>query len=198
MTHSSSELTMQGIDVFLNTYVRLDEGTAVLLCAHRTYARTAAWIFTALVTRGADADALCFDEDDESTGQAITERIAALRASRGTRRVAVIVCEPSGPSFRAVLTAAQGRKPERTPVFRVAGRASDIFDLGFQPAHPDAATAAVSEESDDDGCVIRDADIARLAEMTDEELVALAELSDDELEELAATLNDDAGFQILA
>lgn len=125
------ENNMQGIDVFLNTYVRLDEGTAVLVCAQRSCARTAAWLYSALVGRGALADAFCFDVSDIEAEALATASIAMLRAHKGVRRVAVIVCEPEGPSLKDALTTAQGDRPEKTPIFRVSGRTSGIFELGM-------------------------------------------------------------------
>ena len=192
MTH----LAMQGIDVFLDTYVRLDEGTAVLLCAHRSCVRTTAWLYAALALRGAVTDAQCFDREDEPTGRLIVDKLAWMRARPGVRRVAIVVCEPGGPSFRAMLAEAQGSRPERTPIFRISGRATGIFERGFGPHEG----AALLPDDDDDGdlSALSDEDVARLAEMTEEEIAALAELSDDELDELASTWDEEGGFRVLA
>ncbi len=190
-------LAMQGIDVFLNTYVRLDEGTAVLLCAHRSCVRTTAWLYAALVLRGAVTDAQCFDREDEPTGRLIADKLAWMRARPGVRRVAIVVCEPGGASFRELLSDAQGSRPERTPIFRISGRATGIFERGFGP-HETAGLLPDDDDGDPDLAALSDEDVARLAEMTEEEIAALAELSDDELAELASTWDEEGGFRVLA
>jgi hypothetical protein len=153
-----TQLAMQGIDVFLDTYVRLDEGTAVLLCAHRTCVRTAAWLYAALALRGAQTETHCFDESDaESSEKDVRNKLAALRARPGIRRVAVIISEPFGPSFRRVLAEAQEAAPERTPVFRIEGPGAGLFEMNFQEragsrprargyADPAMAGAALDDE----------------------------------------------------
>src|SRR5262249_17167995 len=118
---------MQGIDVFLDTYVRTDEGTAVLLCSHRSCVRTAAWLYAALVTRGTRSEVVLFDNDDAECEKAGNTSLAVPRGN--ARRVAVVVLEPNGPSLRRPLEEAQGDKPEKTPIFRVSGRTTGVFEL---------------------------------------------------------------------
>jgi hypothetical protein len=192
-----TDLAMQGIDVFLDTYVRLDEGTAVLLCAHRSCVRTTAWLYAALVLRGAVTDAQCFDREDEPSARLIEDKLAWMRARPGVRRVAIVVCEPGGPSFRELLAGAQGSRPERTPIFRISGRATGIFERGFGQ-HEGVGLLPDDDGSEGDMAALSDEDVARLAEMTEEEIAALAELSDDELDELASTWDEDGGFRVLA
>jgi hypothetical protein len=209
---------MQGIDVFLNTYVRIDEGTAVLLCSHRSSVRTAAWIYAALFTRGLDPETFCFEEDDAEGDAAVTAAIRALRARPGVRRVAVIVCEPGGPSLQKTLAAAQADKPERTPIFRISGRGTGIFETGFNTSDEDAAEAEdlgltqsdiddLLSQCDTEMGALDDRDIEEVAAMafeeeeidtlSDEELAALAELEDSELLELATAWGEE-GFRVLA
>lgn len=194
MTH----LAMQGIDVFLDTYVRLDEGTAVLLLAHRSCVRTTAWLYAALVLRGAVTDAQCFDSEDQPTGRLIADKLAWMRARPGVRRVAIVLCEPGGASFRELLSEAQGSRPERTPIFRISGRATGIFERGFGQHEGRGLLPDDDDGSDSDMAALSDEDVARLAEMTEEEIDALAELSDDELDELATTWDEEGGFRVLA
>jgi len=196
-----TDLAMQGIDVFLDTYVRLDEGTAVLLCAHRSCVRTTAWLYAALVLRGAMTDAQCFDREDEPTERLILDKLAWMRARPGVRRVAIVVCEPGGASFREMLTGAQGSRPERTPIFRISGRATGIFERGFGASprgHESSSILPDDDGSEDELAALTDEDVARLAEMTEEEMAALAELSDDELDELASTWDEEGGFRVFA
>lgn len=183
---------MQGIDVFLNTYVRLDEGTAVLVCAHRSCARTAAWLYSALVQRGTLADAFCFDVADDEAERLASSTITKLRASKGVRRVAVIVCEPEGPSLQKTLDAAQGDKPEKTPVFRVSGRTTGVFDL-LSPAARQKSRywldASYAPEALPDDAI--DGEPEGLSQSEIDELLAqcdteLGELGDHEIEEIAA------------
>jgi len=207
---------MQGIDVFLNTYVRIDEGTAVLLCSHRSSVRTAAWMYAALFTRGALAETYCFEEDGEAGDAAVTAAILSLRARPGVRRVAVIVCEPGGPSLQNALSAAQGDAPERTPIFRISGRGTGFFETGFGAAEDDAEAEPLGlTQTDIDELLAQcdtemgdldDRDIEEVAAMTldedvdalsDEELAALAELEDSELLELATAWGEE-GFRVLA
>lgn len=216
-SNHSSDLAMQGIDVFLDTYVRIDEGTAVLLCSHRSSVRTAAWIYAALYTRGTGPEMYCFEEDDEAGDEAVTAAIQALRARAGVRRVAVIVCEPGGPSLQNALTDAQGDRPERTPIFRISGRAAGIFETGFGTGEDEAENEGLGlTPSDIDDLLAQcdtemgdldDRDIEEVASMTleeedvdtlsDEELAALAELEDSELLELATAWGEE-GFRVLA
>jgi hypothetical protein len=213
-THS--DMAMQGIDVFLDTYVRLDEGTAVLLCAHRSCVRTAAWLYAALVTRGAAAETFLFDGDDAEAEKAVATSLAALRALPHVRRVAVLVCEPGGPSFRRPLEVAQGDKPEKTPIFRVSGRTSGIFELGFgaSPEHGlEGDLDGLSQADIDELLAECDTELGRLDDheieeiasiceeeigtLSDEELAALTELEDSELLELCSTWGEE-GFRVLA
>jgi len=207
---------MQGIDVFLDTYVQIDEGTAVLVCAHRSSARTAAWLFASLVTRGTNPEVVCFDADDAGTNRAVSEALAALRARPGVRRVAVIVMEPGGPSFQSALGAAQADTPERTPIFRITGRQTTVFesfapeapgdedageDAGLSPSEIDELLACCDSEMGD----LDDEEIEAIAAMNDdeiaamseEELAALAELEDSELLELSTAWGEE-GFRVLA
>jgi hypothetical protein len=185
------ETAMQGIDVFLNTYVRLDEGTAVLVCAHRSCARTAAWLYSALVQRGTLADAFCFDASDDEAERTASSTIQALRSAKGVRRVAVIVCEPDGPSLEKALLDAQGDKPEKTPVFRVSGRTTGIFDLLAPAARQKSRhwlDASYSHDAPHDDAVdgeegLSQSDIDELLAHCDSEL---GELGDHEIEEIAA------------
>ncbi|MDI1450334.1 hypothetical protein [Polyangium sp. 6x1] len=205
---------MQGIDVFLDTYVRIDEGTAVLLCSHRSSVRTAAWIYAALWTRGTGPETYCFDGDGEAGDEAVTAAIQALRARPGIRRVAVIVCEPGGPSLQNALSRAQGDKPERTPIFRIAGRGTGIFETGFATAEDEHEGLGLTPSDIDDLLAqcdtemgdLDDRDIEEVAAMaldedidamSDEELAALAELEDSELLELATAWGEE-GFRVLA
>ncbi|MRG97745.1 hypothetical protein [Polyangium spumosum] len=207
---------MQGIDVFLDTYVRIDEGTAVLLCSHRASVRTAAWMYAALWTRGVDPETYCFEEDGDEGDAAVTAAIRALRARPGVRRVAVIVCEPGGPSLQNALAAAQGDKPERTPIFRISGCGTGIFETGFGEAEEEAENEALGltptdiddllAQCDTEMGDLDDRDIEEVAAMTleedvdalsDEELAALAELEDSELLELATAWGEE-GFRVLA
>jgi hypothetical protein len=196
-----TDLAMQGIDVFMDTYVRLDEGTAVLLCAHRSCVRTTAWLYAALVLRGAVTDAQCFDHEDEPTERLIMDKLAWMRARPGVRRVAIVVCEPGGASFRELLAGAQGSRPERTPIFRISGRATGIFERGFGVSPLGHLTSPIlpdDDGSEGDMSALTDEDVARLAEMTEEEVAALAESSDDEHDELASTWDEEGGFRVLA
>ena len=121
---------MQGIDAFLDTYVCIDEGTRVLLCAHRSCARTAAWLYAAIFVRGTEPVTFCFDREDADTEMDIAESLAEMLARPGVRRVAVIVCEPAGPSFARIFEKQSGKSRERTTIFRVSGSNS----VPFQPA----------------------------------------------------------------
>lgn len=183
---------MQGIDAFLHTYVRLDEGTAVLVVAHRSSARTAAWLYSSLIARGTLADAFCFDVSDNEAEALTLSTIAKLRAHAHVRRVAVIVCEPDGPSLKDALTEAQGDKPEKTPIFRISGRMSGIFDFGMsaeaQRQRPgewlDASFPTESlpdDEMDADAEMMSDSDIDELLARCDSDM---DNLDDEEIEEL--------------
>lgn len=185
---------MQGIDVFLNTYVRLDEGTAVLVVAHRSSARTAAWLYSSLITRGTLADAFCFDVSDCETEALTLSTIAMLRSHKSVRRVAVIVCEPDGPSLKDALTQAQGENPEKTPVFRISGRTSGIFDFGMSASGPrqrhselfeaSFPTESLPEDELDAGAeTLSDSDIEELLARCDSDM---DNLDDDEIEEIVS------------
>jgi len=112
----------KGIDAFLDTYVRIDEGTGVLLCAHRSCARTAAQIFAAIFVRGTKPEVILFDHEEADTETEIRNTITTLRNRPGVRRVAIVVCEPVGPSFTKVLE--QGQVSSTSPIFRVSGHPS--------------------------------------------------------------------------
>jgi len=186
---------MQGIDAFLDTYVRIDEGTAVLLCSHRSCVRTAAWLFAALVTRHAPADVVLFDDDDAKSEKAIFTSLATLR-SPNPRRVAIIVLEPGAPAFQDALAEAQGDNPEKTPVYRVSGRTPGIFEQAFGPDKrarieaafsPDALPEEWGTEMDPG---LSPSDIDELLAVCDTEQ---GNLEDHEIEEIASMCDEEIG-----
>ncbi len=198
---SPRDLAMQGIDVFLDTYVRIDEGTAVLLCSHRASVRTAAWMYVALATRGAEPETVCFETDNDEADAAVAAAIFMLRARAGVRRVAVIVCEPGGPSLQRALEEAQGARPERTPIFRICGRGTGIFEMGFaagsaksrqtgglEAFSPEALLDDEANEADVEG--LSQSDIDELLSHCDTEMSAL---EDRDIEEIAAMVDEDIG-----
>ncbi len=112
---------MHHIDLFLDKYVRLDEGTAVVLCIQRSSVQTGAWLYTAVVVRGADPQMVCFDHEEELFIQELGDTLALLRAKPTTRRVVVIVCESTGPSFVDVLENAPTTTSQTVQIFRITG-----------------------------------------------------------------------------
>lgn len=111
------------VDAFVARYVRPDEGTAVLICTLDECARTAAFIFAALVRSGATVDAFCFRETSAAAEETARTLLAELRARPNVRRVALVVCEGVEPHLRDMAAEAQAGDPERTPIFRVSGPA---------------------------------------------------------------------------
>jgi hypothetical protein len=207
---------MQGIDAFLDTYVRIDEGTRVLLCAHRSCARTAAWLYAAVFIRGTEPLTFLFDQEDASTEMAIRSAIDDLRARPGVRRVVTILCEPNGPSFKSVFE----DRPEMKPNRRSANETKrsrwslDTSFVGENSLDEESGEDLGLSDTDIDELLeqcgfemegLDDCDIEEIAAMseeeigslTDEELAALAELEDSELLELAAGWGEE-DFRVLA
>jgi hypothetical protein len=115
---------MQGIDAFLDTSVRIDEGTRVLLCAHRSCARTAAWLYAAIFLRGTEPMTFLFDDEGVDMEMAIDSALDDMRACPGVRRVAIVVCEPAGPSFVRLFEQHSPSKSDKMPIFRISGSTS--------------------------------------------------------------------------
>lgn len=116
---SSDPNAALAVDALINTYLRLDEGTAVVVAAHRSHVQVGAQIYSALTLRGAPADVFCFDADDVAAEALTHSAVEELRSRKSVRRTAVVVCESEGPSLQDALARLQGGDPERTPVFRV-------------------------------------------------------------------------------
>ena len=191
---------MQGIDAFLDTYVRIDEGTRVLLCAHRSCARTAAWLYAAIFLRGTEPVTIVFDQDDTDTEMAIATALEDLRSQPGVRRVATILCEPNGPSFLSVFEQRPAMKSERTPIFRVSGSSAGAFEAGRRSSSSDkrsrrnAEGSFVSENLFDDDSHEEHG----LSDMEIDELLAqcgfeMAGLDDCDIEEIAAMSEEEIG-----
>lgn len=188
---------MQGIDAFLDTYVRIDEGTRVLLCAHRSCARTAAWLYAAIFLRGTEPVTIVFDQADADSEMAIRAAVDELRARPGVRRVATILCEPGGPSFTSLFERRPEMKSERTPIFRVSGSSSSAFEASRRPSANDKRgwhTSFHSEnpmgDDSDDEHGLSDSEIDELLEQCGFEM---DELDDDEIEEIAAMSEEEIG-----
>jgi hypothetical protein len=111
------------VSKFLDQYVRIDEGTAVVVCAHRSYAQTAAWLYTAIFMRGIDPSTVMFVVEEDARDKLVFE-IAACLARPSVRRVAVVVCEPAGPSFCDVLEMTMAINATMLAVFRISGPCS--------------------------------------------------------------------------
>lgn len=189
---------MQGIDAFLDTYVRIDEGTRVLLCAHRSCARTAAWLYAAIFLRGTEPVTVLFDQDDVDTELAIEAALDELRSRPGVRRVATIICEPTGPSFTALFEKCPEMKSEKTPLFRISG-ANTMFDAARRSANEKRSRRGFEtslfaddpledETADDEG--LSDTDIDELLAQCEFEM---ADLDDDDIEEVAAMSAEEIG-----
>jgi hypothetical protein len=195
-----SDRVMQGIDAFLDTYVRIDEGTRVLLCAHRSCARTAAWLYAAIFVRGTDPSTFCFDRDDAETEMDIAASLADLRARPGVRRIVIIVCEPSGQSFARIFEQEPGHRHDKTPIFRISGGASGsyenagrfsstskrsrgLFDASF-------VSEGLLEDGDDEEQGLSDGDIDELLAQCEFEM---AGLDDCDIEEVASMSDEEIG-----
>lgn len=191
---------MQGIDAFLDTYVRIDEGTRVLLCAHRSCARTAAWLYAAVFIRGTEPVTFLFDQEDASTEMAIRSAIDDLRALPGVRRVVTILCEPNGPSFKNVFEDRPEMKNERTPLFRISGSYTGAFEPNRRLANDTKRSRwsldtsfvgenSLDEESGED-LGLSDTDIDELLEQCGFEMEGL---DDCDIEEIAAMSEEEIG-----
>lgn len=108
------------VDSFLDLYVRIDEGTRVLLCVERSSVQTAAHLYAGIFVRGTKPSVIEFEQEDLATEATIREALVALRTP-STRRVAVIVCETGIPSFVEVLE--NNAERNRMAVFRISGLA---------------------------------------------------------------------------
>jgi hypothetical protein len=108
------------INSLLDQYVRIDEGTAAVVCAHRSCVQTAAWLHTALILRGIDPFAVMFDDEAGARDRLVCE-IAKGISRPSARRIVVIVCEPKGPSFCDLLELSMGTSKKRMCVFRISG-----------------------------------------------------------------------------
>lgn len=191
---------MQGIDAFLDTYVRIDEGTRVLLCAHRSCARTVAWLYSAIYLRGTEPETILFDQANTDTEMAIDAALDDLRTRPGVRRVATILCEPNGPSFMGIFELRPEMKSERTPLFRLSGSNSGAFDSGRRSsafekrARRNSEAAFVSENPFDDDTQeeqgLSDMDIDELLEQCEFEMSGL---DDCDIEEIAAMSDEEIG-----
>lgn len=191
---------MQGIDAFLDTYVRIDEGTRVLLCAHRSCARTAAWLYAAIFLRGTEPLTIVFDQQDADSEKAIQDAIDELRARPGVRRVATILCEAGGPSFVSLFERRPEMKSEKTPLFRVTGSGAGAVDSSRRASSNDkrgrrntdasfhSENAFGDEANEEHG--LSDSEIDELLEQCGFEM---DELDDDEIEEIAAMSDDEIG-----
>lgn len=127
-----SELALRGVDILLDSYARIDEGTGVVLGMHRACAETAVWVAAALSLRGVPVETYCFDHRDDALFQeALEERLERIRGPR-VRRVAVIICELSTMTFRRALTRAQAADPEGISIVRLINCSPDLFELAFQ------------------------------------------------------------------
>jgi len=190
---------MQGIDAFLDTYVRIDEGTRVLLCAHRSCARTAAWLYAAIFLRGTEPVTFLFDQDDRDMEMAIAASFDDLRTRPGVRRVAIVICEPQGPSFVGAFEQHAATKSDRTPIFRISGSSSVTFETAGRSGSEKRSrrgldASFVSEQAFDDEAT----DEHGLSDMDIEELLTqcgfeMAGLDDFDLEEVAAMNPDEIG-----
>ncbi len=191
---------MQGIDAFLDTYVRIDEGTRVLLCAHRSCARTAAWLYAAIFLRGTDPVTILFDQDDADQEMALGAALDELRSRPGVRRVATILCEPNGPSFLGLFEQHPEMKSERTPIFRVSGSSSGAFEPGRRSASSDKRSRRngdasfvsenLFEDDSHEDLGLSDGDIDELLEQCGFEM---AGLDDCDIEEIAAMSEEEIG-----
>ncbi len=199
---------MQGIDAFLDTYVRIDDGTRILLCAHRSCARTAAWLYSAIFIRGTEPVTFLFDQEDADMEMAIGAALDDLRARPGVRRVAIVVCEPVGPSFVGTFEQRAAMKSDRTPIFRISGSTSGALELAgrsgeklsrrasdvsfvTEPLFDDVEQDNGLSEAEIDGLLsqcefemagLDDCDIEEVAAMSAEEI---GSLTDEELAALA-------------
>lgn len=191
---------MQGIDAFLDTYVRIDEGTRVLLCAHRSCARTAAWLYSAIFVRGTEPLTFLFDQEDADMEMALRQALDDVRARPGVRRVAIVVCEPSGPSFVRIFEQHPEMKSHRMPIFRVSGSSSG----GFDPAKRNANTEKRSRRELESSFVAEplfetdDQEEQGLSDTDIDELLAqcgfeMAGLDDCDIEEIAAMSDEEIG-----
>ncbi len=189
-----SERVMQGIDAFLDTYVRIDEGTRVLLCAHRSCARTAAWLYAAIFIRGTEPSTFVFDHDNAETEMTIGKSLADLRMQPGVRRVVVIVCEPSGPSFVRIFEQSPTAHAERAPIYRISGSSSGLFEPARRSSGNDKRVMYSLEGSlDDNGHDepgLSDTEIDELLEQCGFEM---AGLDDCDIEEVAAMSAEEIG-----
>ncbi|HMY21313.1 MAG TPA: hypothetical protein PKA58_33555 [Polyangium sp.] len=191
---------MQGIDAFLDTYVRIDEGTRVLLVAHRSCARTAAWLYAAIFLRGTEPVTIVFDQQDADSELAISAALDELRARPGVRRVATILCEPGGPSFAALFERRPEMKSERTPIFRITGSSSAAFDMSRRSSNHDkrgrrvvdtyfqSENSADDDYNEDEG--LSDSEIDELLHQCGFEM---DELDDDDIEQIAAMSDEEIG-----
>lgn len=114
---------MSEISKFLDQYVRIDEGTAVVVCAHQSLVQTVAWLYTSIFMRGFDPSTIMFVAEEDARDKLVIE-IAVCLARPSVRRVAVIVCEPAGPSFCDVLEATMAIDATMLDVFRISGLCS--------------------------------------------------------------------------
>jgi hypothetical protein len=112
---------MHHVDSFLDTYVRIDEGTVVVLCIQRSCLRTGMWLYTAVTMRGPMPSMVCFDQEDDSSTIELDEAVASALSKPSARRVVVIVCESAGPSFGDVLEGAAAPTLKKVQIYRVSG-----------------------------------------------------------------------------
>lgn len=127
-----SELELRGIDTFLDSYARVDEGSACVLCVHRSCADVGAWIAAALTLRGAPLQMFSFDHRDDALFEEVLQgKLAALRRPE-IRRVVVIVCELSTMTFRRVLKRAREAEPDRVSLVRLINCSPELFELALQ------------------------------------------------------------------
>lgn len=107
------------IAAFIATYIRPDEGTSILLLAHHSCTQTAAWFVTECVRCGYMPEVV---QVWQAAGQEqdVVGKIVELATRPNMRRVAVVVCESSGPSFVDVLEK-RGNKcmGKRLDIFRI-------------------------------------------------------------------------------
>jgi hypothetical protein len=105
-------------DAFLDTFVRLDDGTKIVIISHMKCARASALLFTACALRRVVPEVVSFLFDSDDTQTQVAKALEWARLSRQTRRVVAIVVEPQGPSFTSVLDKCQ---PNTRPVavFRI-------------------------------------------------------------------------------
>ena len=186
---------MQGIEAFLDTYVRIDEGTRVLLCAHRSCARTAAWLYAAIFVRGTEPVTFLFDREDADMEMAIGQALDDLRARPGVRRVAIVMCEPAGPSFVGIFEQHPEMKSDRLSIFRVSGSTSGAFEPSSRAANNEKRASFVSENSLEGDDYIDEGGLSasEIDELLSQCGFEMAGLDDCDIEEVAAMSDEEIG-----